>query len=276
MISILVIGFILYQIIHTKQSVGEQYEYVEVVHAKQDVPTRKIIPPIVKRNDYQENHKKAKEQKNHTTLKKHTSITENKKSNASVQIDNHISENSKEKNKAKYIPKEIISGSGTNPFYDSEPCKDIIEDAINKTIRLADVVFVGQVMKQVDTSYEEKLMIETNHGEEMIGTPFSNYRVKVITALKGQLSGNQEVKMKKYGGQMMDGKSIELLKDDFLLQEGKTYIFLAVNLEKNHYYIEGKEANKLIPFSSMQQLKANNEYKKFVKALSDDPLNACE
>lgn len=166
------------------------------------------------------------------------------------------------------VAKKGFSGSGENTF--NRPPKEVNlkEGSLEEALNRADIVFVGYIENQLKTEYEEKLNIETDDGQQQqIATPMSNFKIRVIDSLKGNIEENKLINLKKYGGLNEDGKSQFILKDDILPTKGMYYIFIATLLDENHLYAEGPLSNKEIQMDSKGSLINSAVYLEYKAAL---------
>ncbi|MES1041777.1 hypothetical protein [Peribacillus simplex] len=100
-------------------------------------------------------------------------------------------------------------------------------DDPKETVGDADYVFIGRVDEDVDTVYKDPVTIETSDGTKEVSTPYTNYKVRVLQNIKGDLVTDTSIPIQKTGGINEDGSSVVLFEDDTLPEEGKSYVFLA-------------------------------------------------
>lgn len=77
----------------------------------------------------------------------------------------------------------------------------------------SDYVIVAQVNDYIDTSYSAT------------GFPLTQYSIRVLENIKGQLNSTEEISLIKEGGINENHSAFAVYEDDFLPQLGKTYIF---------------------------------------------------
>jgi len=118
------------------------------------------------------------------------------------------------------------------------PMVEPSDDASNPDLlaAFADYVLVGRVERRVGTRYPDSLPY-----------PTTDYEVAILEVIKGNINAGQDVPITKRGGILEDGSYIMFVyKDDFMLEAGKTYIFLLV---------VGPDAGELVaaegPFSTV-------------------------
>ena len=109
-----------------------------------------------------------------------------------------------------------------------------------KLVGFADYYFVAEVISQIDTEYRDPIILEN---EKEITFPYTNYKVKVLNNIKGELPLDEEIKVTKAGGVSQDGEPF-LYEGDALLDEGKTYIITASAQEDGSLLISGPNSSK--------------------------------
>lgn len=65
-----------------------------------------------------------------------------------------------------------------------------------KLVGFADYYFIAEVNHQVDTEYRDPIITE---GDEEIAFPYTNYKVKVLNNIKGELPLDEEIVVTKAG-----------------------------------------------------------------------------
>ncbi|WP_354471874.1 cell surface protein [Lysinibacillus parviboronicapiens] len=134
---------------------------------------------------------------------------------------------------------------------------------LNQFVGSADNVFVGYVEKIEGTEYKFPTTIETETGSKTISTPHTNYSIRVIDNLKGELKKDQPIPLQKAGGISEDGSTQVIFENDILPEEGKYYIFSTLNQPDGSILAGG--TNTTIPL--------NVNIKRNIVS-SEDPLNA--
>ena len=90
----------------------------------------------------------------------------------------------------------------------------------------ADYVMIGKVVEELGVKYEFPVMTEDKDGTpKEVSMPYTEYSVKVIENLKGELSQEEPIIISKDGGITKDGKFCELHECDVLPVEGNEYVF---------------------------------------------------
>ena len=128
----------------------------------------------------------------------------------------------KKTSEEKDLPIERIAGSYYVDIYDPV--------ALTSS---ADYAFVGNVVKNNGCEYED--------GER----PYTNYDIRVIKNLKGELRTDIDIPITKRGGISVDGSCYEVYEDDFLPKEGDVCIFTAYGTEEGELAVIG--ANSTLP-----------------------------
>ncbi|MBC1367574.1 cell surface protein [Listeria innocua] len=120
-------------------------------------------------------------------------------------------------------------------------------DNPNEVVGDADYVFVGKVTEETGTTYTNKTPIEQEDGSvKYIGEAFTNYKIKVITNLKNELTTDKELAIAKQGGIREDGSAYDIFEDDILPEVGNVYIFTAYTQDDGSLLISG--GNSTIAF----------------------------
>ncbi|NCC86467.1 MAG: hypothetical protein EOM05_01180 [Clostridia bacterium] len=155
--------------------------------------------------------------------------------------------------------------SNKNNTYDDSPisyisCSYIIDVYdINAVIGDADYAFIGKVDKIIGTEY--KFPVKTEKGT--VSAPYTNYSVTVLENIKGELTKNTPITVQKSGGLSEDGKTYCVFEDDFLLNEGKTYVFFAYAQPDGSLLVSGANSNILIAnVNEKTDITKTDEYKK--------------
>ena len=99
-----------------------------------------------------------------------------------------------------------------------------------KVAGFSDYVFVAEVKKVVGTGYTG---VEFYDGFDMDAQPYTQYEIRVLENIKGELITYKDIPMKKHDGVEAFGKKgafigdwVSLLEGDRLPDEGECYIFL--------------------------------------------------
>lgn len=129
---------------------------------------------------------------------------------------------------------------------------------IKEAVGIVDYVFVGNVVSNDGTVYEDIVAMEDKNGRtKEVGTPYTNYTVRVLDNIKGELQTNDQIQVVKQGGIAQDRKSILVFENDALPKAGQNYIFLAYAQPDGSLLISGPDSN--IPItSSASRLNAEN------------------
>lgn len=110
----------------------------------------------------------------------------------------------------------------------------------HQLVGFADYYFVAEVINQVGTNHKDPIILE---GEKEMAFPYTNYKVKVLNNIKGELPLDEEIVVTKAGGVSRDGETF-LYEGDALLEEGKTYIITASVQEDGSLLISGPNSSK--------------------------------
>ena len=127
-----------------------------------------------------------------------------------------------------------------------------------------DYVFIGRVMKQNETQYENISTRETEEGSETVGKPYTSYDIAVLKNIKGNLKTNETISFRKEGGISMDGKYLILQEGDFLPEAGDVCIF---------YVSAQKDGSLLLPGKNFSiKLTASKLIDKLTQTMTDTQL----
>ncbi len=126
----------------------------------------------------------------------------------------------------KDLPIERIAGSYYVDIYDPV--------ALTSS---ADYAFVGNVVKNNGCEYEDG------------ARPYTNYDIRVIKNLKGELRTDIDIPITKRGGISVDGSCYEVYEDDFLPKEGDVCIFTAYGTEEGELAVIGANSTLLLEVS---------------------------
>ena len=93
----------------------------------------------------------------------------------------------------------------------------------NKVAGFHDYVFVGEVKKVVGTGYTD---VDFSDGLRMFSQPYTQYEIRVIENLKGELVTDRDIPLRKHDGAYLFSKSVSMMEDDNLPDVGECYIFI--------------------------------------------------
>ena len=145
----------------------------------------------------------------------------------------------KKTSEKKDLPIERIAGSYYVDIYDPV--------ALTSS---ADYAFVGNVVKNNGCEYED--------GER----PYTNYDIRVIKNLKGELRTDIDIPIIKRGGISVDGSCYEVYEDDFLPKEGDVCIFTAYGTEEGELAVIGANSTLLleVPEDFISSIESDEKY----------------
>ena len=104
----------------------------------------------------------------------------------------------------------------------------------NKVVGFHDYVFVGEVKKVVGTGYTQ---VDFSDGLRMFSQPYTQYEIRVIENLKGELATDENITLRKHDGAYFFGKRVSMMEGDNLPDEGECYIFICDADENGELYI---------------------------------------
>jgi hypothetical protein len=87
----------------------------------------------------------------------------------------------------------------------------------------ADYVFVAEVTEVVGTGYSG---VEMYDGFRFDSHPFTQYKIRVLENLKGNLKTDEDITLTKHDGVYYFGEKVSFLEGDMLPDAGECYIFL--------------------------------------------------
>lgn len=176
------------------------------------------------------------------------------------------SEMGKSRRKWSYIIGPVIATSlalglvGPNYFSNNTPENPIINtmemntviDIYNprEVVGFADNVFLGKVLKQVDT-------------KSLNSYPETQFEAEVLDNIKGELKGT--VKVNQQGG--YEGEYLFLMEDDKLLKVGQTYLFATRYLNEENWHTVIPVGGD-IPFNTDEE--KNTLIEKYKKAYKEE------
>ena len=145
----------------------------------------------------------------------------------------------KKTSEKKDLPIERIAGSYYVDIYDPV--------ALTSS---ADYAFVGNVVKNNGCEYED--------GER----PYTNYDIRVIKNLKGELRTDIDIPITKRGGISVDGSCYEVYEDDLLPKEGDVCIFTAYGTEEGELAVIGANSTLLleVPEDFISSIESDEKY----------------
>lgn len=145
----------------------------------------------------------------------------------------------KKTSEEKDLPIERIAGSYYVDIYDPV--------ALTSS---ADYAFVGNVVKNNGCEYED--------GER----PYTNYDIRVIKNLKGELRTDIDIPITKRGGISVDGSCYEVYEDDLLPKEGDVCIFTAYGTEEGELAVIGANSTLLleVPEDFISSIESDEKY----------------
>lgn len=97
-----------------------------------------------------------------------------------------------------------------------------------------DYVFVANIEELIGTTYRDVYCYPDG---SVSASPFTNYKIKVLYNIKGNLDVNSSIPVSKYGGVNYDQKSISCSVSD-LPEVGKTYVLFGYADENGEIYLE--------------------------------------
>ncbi|WP_052646696.1 hypothetical protein [Paenibacillus terrae] len=112
-----------------------------------------------------------------------------------------------------------------------------------EVVGYADYAFVGLVEEMTGTDYKFPVTKETEDGPKVLTSPYTNYSVKVLSNIKGNLKKDVSIPIQKFGGLNDDKSTYFLFEDDSLPQKGKVYVFTATAEQDGSLLVSGPNSN---------------------------------
>ncbi|WP_342415983.1 cell surface protein [Paenibacillus sp. FSL R10-2782] len=112
-----------------------------------------------------------------------------------------------------------------------------------EVVGYADYAFVGLVEEMTGTDYKFPVTKETEDGPKVLTMPYTNYSVKVLDNIKGNLKKDVSIPIQKFGGLNDDKSEYFLFEDDSLPQKGKVYVFTATAEQDGSLLVSGPNSN---------------------------------
>ena len=103
-----------------------------------------------------------------------------------------------------------------------------------KVVGFHDYVFVGEVKKVVGTGYTD---VDFSDGMRMFSQPYTQYEIRVLENLKGELVTDRDIPLTKHDGAYFFGKRVSMMEGDNLPDEGECYIFICITDENGELHI---------------------------------------
>ncbi|MCP3745549.1 MULTISPECIES: hypothetical protein [Paenibacillus] len=161
---------------------------------------------------------------------------------------------------------------------------DINVDNPKEVVGFADYVFVGFVEEMTGTDYKFPVTKETEDGPKELKSPYTNYSIKVLDNIKGNLKKDVSIPLQKSGGLSEDKSTYFLFEDDSLPQKGKVYVFTATAEQDGSLLVSGPNSNievktdffsknsiqKLSEESIANELAKTEEYKTYQDAYKNE------
>ncbi|RGB77232.1 hypothetical protein [Anaerococcus nagyae] len=118
-------------------------------------------------------------------------------------------------------------------------------DSPYELVGFSDYYFICEVISQKDTEYRDPITIETEHGAEEITSPYTNYEIKVIKNIKGDLPIDKNITITKAGGISESGDLI-LYENYTLLDTGQFYAITATAQPYGSLLVSGPNSSKYL------------------------------
>lgn len=160
------------------------------------------------------------------------------------------------------------------PIYETHGTYEYNPYKLEESVGINNYVFVGEVIDYQSTEYQDYGTLEDENGNEYkVGTPYSNYTVRVIENIKGELVTDKDIMVKKFGGVTEDKESVILCEDDELPVSGNIYVFLTFVQPDGSLLIAGPKSNvRLDGIDNMEDIRSDETVQKYVRAFDNQVL----
>lgn len=151
------------------------------------------------------------------------------------------------------------------PIYYNDAVYQYDTSTPEKTVGVADYVFVAKINKILRTEYRFPMKVTVDGIEKTIYDPFTVYDVTIIQNIKGEITEKRNVEVVQYGGLNADKTSYSFMEDMGLLNVGEYYILLAcaspetgelrIEEESSVVLLENIEENELEFVKNLENIK---------------------
>lgn len=131
-------------------------------------------------------------------------------------------------------------------------------------VGFADYVFVGEIIEVIGTEYRHHELDTEGNIIEETGSPYTEYKVKVIENIKGELTIDKEIVLYQAGGLSFDNSAIHVYEDDKLMASEKTYIIETSVQSDGSLLASGPNNNTEISRTARTSLSKNEKYSSYV------------
>lgn len=137
-------------------------------------------------------------------------------------------------------------------------------DDVSSRVGFSDYVFVGEIIENVGTEYRHYAKDDNGNIIDGTGSPYTEFRVKIIDNVKGELVGYDEITVYQAGG-LSENKEFNLVYEgDELMQEGNTYIIETSVQPDGTLLASGAKNNTKINVNSRSGLDENQQYQAYL------------
>lgn len=142
-----------------------------------------------------------------------------------------------------------------------------IIDIENTSARIgfADYVFVGEVVKVVGTEYRHYALNDKGKPIRKTGSHYTEYKVKVIENIKGDLGVDREITVYQAGGKLEHSRS-----GDDLMQTGNTYIIETCVQDDGSLLADGDNCNTQLDVHNIEELHKNQQYLSYLEDANNE------
>ncbi|MFV0504516.1 MAG: hypothetical protein ACK5LT_11235 [Lachnospirales bacterium] len=131
-------------------------------------------------------------------------------------------------------------------------------------IGFSDYVFVGEIIEKVGTEYRHYAKEQNGNDITGTGSPYTEYKVKIIENIKGDLPLNDELTFFQAGGLTEDKQNIEIYEGDELMEENNAYI-IKISVQPDETLLaSGSNNNTQININAKSGLSSNKEYQEYL------------
>lgn len=137
----------------------------------------------------------------------------------------------------------------------------------NPSIRIgfADYVFVGEIVDIVGTEYRHHVIDDKGQVIEGTGSPYTEFRVKIVENIKGDLEADREITVFQAGGVAENSNTIVVYEGYDLMEEENIYIIETSVQSDGTLLTSGPSSSVKINVNNKSDLFKNEKYKSYLK-----------
>ncbi len=137
-------------------------------------------------------------------------------------------------------------------------------------VGFADYVFVGEIIEVIGTEYRHHALDKDGNIIEKTGSPYTEYKVKIIENIKGELTIDEEIVLYQAGGLSFDNRAIHVYEGDKLMESENTYIIETTVQSDGSLLASGANSNTKISSTARTSLSENEQYSSYVNDANNE------